>query len=368
MTRELGHVVTESIAAGKLTAQFQARRQAVDAYRMACLYAEFRLLRDEQPPLETLRWWQAQGIERADLAAGLQTYDRLVDRLGPRLERAGEAAAALSLYETSPQPAARNRRARLLLKAGRREEAVGLLRALAADPHHAEAAYEARQRLARLDRTARRSEARTYQRLADTIVIETAASTVEAATLAHYRRAGWDGAHSENWLWNAIFGLLFWDIIYDADIGVFHSPLQRAPADLHDPAFYERRRSAIEARLGLLGSAGAGFAIVARHHDAKLGLANPFVSWQPDVLALIRLMMERIPPAGLAAVLRRLAQDIRGRSRGFPDLFLWTASDYRFVEVKSANDQLSATQYEWLRFFESAGLSVSLSNIRYRPS
>ena len=47
---------------------------------------------------------------------------------------------------------------------------------------------------------------------------------VEAAVLAHYRGQGWNCLHSENWLWNAAFGLLLWDIIYDPALGVFHSP------------------------------------------------------------------------------------------------------------------------------------------------
>ncbi|MBW4025114.1 MAG: VRR-NUC domain-containing protein [Proteobacteria bacterium] len=365
VTREFGHVVTESIDAAKLRPQFDTRQQAIDAYRMACLYAEFRALRDRQPPLKTLHWWYAQGIGRAGLTDGTPTFDRLVDRLGSRLERAGEAAAALALYETSPQPKAGERRARLLLKAGRREEAVPLLRTLAADLCHAEEAYAARQMLARVEKTARLSEARQYQQSSQEIVLDPHEGSVEQATLAHFGRAGWQGVHSENWLWNAAFGLLFWDIIYDADVGVFHSPLQFAPADLHETNFYERRRAPIEARLAMLGDRGAARALVSRHHHVKAGIANPFVSWHADLPTVIHLMIDRVPPEGLSAVLRRFAQDIKRRSCGFPDLFLWNDKTYRFVEVKSVNDRLSAAQYEWLRFFETAGLFVALSNIRY---
>ena len=364
VTRELGHVVTESVAPEKLRAQFETRRAAVDAYRMACLYEEFRALRDTQPALATLHWWRAQSIDRATLAAGQPSFDRLADRLGHRLEREGEAAAALDLYATSPVAPARARQARLLIKSGRRAEASALLHLLVADHADAEEAYMARQILARLDRTARRSEARQYQQSSQPIMLEGVGKTVEAATLGHYRLRGWDGVHSENWLWNATFGLLLWDIIYDADIGVFHSPLQFAPADLHDSGFYERRQDGIERRLALLRDPGESFRLVARHHDAKAGLANPFVSWHPDLLATIRIVLQRLPAPGLGAVLRRFSQDIRRRSRGFPDLFLWTATDYRFVEVKSENDQLSAAQYQWLRFFDEAGIAVSLDNVR----
>jgi hypothetical protein len=364
VTRELGFRVTESVEPEKLRAHFTTRQAAVDAYRMACLYTEFRNLRDTQPALDTLRWWQAQTIERATLAAGAIVFDRVVDRLGRRLERAGAVAESLSLYATSPAAPARERQARLLLKDGRRDEAVVLLQAMAMAGVDAEEGYVARQLLARIAKSARRSEARHYQQSSPHIILEDAGQSVETSTLGHYRRAGWHGVHSENWLWNAIFGLLLWDIIYDPDVGTFHSPLQFAPADLHDPAFYDRRKARIECRLALLRDPEQSFSVIARHHVEKAGLANPFVSWHADVLALIRIVIDRVPAPGLSAVLRRFAQDIRRRSRGFPDLFLWTATEYRFVEVKSENDQLSAAQYQWLRFLDEAGISVSLDRVR----
>jgi hypothetical protein len=364
VTRELGLIVTERVEPEKLRPQFETRRAAVDAYRMACLYAEFRSLRDAQPVLETLRWWQGQMIERTALAAGVTTFDRLVDRLGRRLERAGAAAEALSLYATSPLAPARERRARLLLKHGQRHAAIGLLEVMAEDGADAEEAYVARQLLARLTKTAKRSEARAFQQSSRHIVLDDSGQSVEAATLGHYRRAGWHGVHSENWLWNAIFGLLLWDIIYDPDVGAFHSPLQFAPADLHDPGFYARRQARIEGRLAMLHDPAGSFAVIAQHHDSKAGIANPFVSWHADLLALIRIAIDRLPAKGLGDVLRRFAQDIKRRSRGFPDLFLWTTNEYRFVEVKSENDQLSAAQYQWLRFLDEAGIAVSLDRVQ----
>jgi hypothetical protein len=366
VTRDLGHVLTENVAPEKLGLRFQTRAEATDAYRLGLLYAQFRTIRETQPAMATLRWWQSEAVDRVALAAGAETFDRLVDRLGRRLEREGETRAALALYATSPMAPARERRARLLLKLGQRCEAIRLLECMALAPGDAEEEYAARQLLGRLTKTARRSEARHYQRLSSQVLVEDTSGSVEDATLAHHARAGWQGVHSENWLWNALFGLLLWDVIYDADIGVFHSPLQMAPADLDDPRFYERRQDAIEARLRLLREPADGLAVIARHHGEKAGLANPFVSWHPQLLPILGVFMERVPPDGVSAVLRRFAQDIKRRSRGFPDLFLWTETEYRFVEVKSENDQLSTAQYQWLRFFDEAGIRVSLENIRKR--
>lgn len=260
VVRALGHLVTESIPAECLTAQFNCRAQAEDAYRLATLYGEFRRLRDAQTTLQTLSWWQSQEQDRAALTAGIPWFDRLVDRLGRQLEREGQIDAALQLYETSPVAPARERGARLLIKKGRNDDAITLLRAMNDAPCHAEEAYAARQLLARLEKRSRCSEARHLQRSSDWLTLNDDASGVEAAALAHYRNQGWQGVHSENWLWNAAFGLLLWDAIYDPAIGVFHSPLQVAPADLHDLGFYGRRQGTIEARLTLLCNPTAALA------------------------------------------------------------------------------------------------------------
>jgi hypothetical protein len=366
VTRALGQIVTETIDTSQLTAHFASRQEADDAYRMAALYAEFRRVRSQQTARQTLDWWQAQAVDRAALAAGADWFDRLIDRLGRLLEREGQAEAALALYATSPVAPARERRTRLLIKKGESGAASALLHAMRDAPCHAEEAYAARQLLARLEKTAKRSEARHYQHGSRRLVLDYLDGGAEAAALAHYRAQGWQGVHSENWLWNAGFGLLLWDIIYDPGTGAFHSPLQMAPADLHGPAFYARRQSAIETRLAMLTEPAAAASLVRRHFEAKQGLINPFVCWHDDLPDLLGIMLHRLPPLGLAAALRHLARDVRRHSSGLPDLFLWNESDYRFIEIKAENDHLSGHQYEWLRLLDEAGIRVSLEKIE-RP-
>jgi hypothetical protein len=366
VTQALGHVVLEQVTPEHLRAHFQNRQEADDAYRMAMLYAAFRRLRDTQSASETLGWWHHQSVERGVLTAGVALFDRLVDRLGRRLEREGATDDALALYATSPVAPARERQARLLIKRGDRVAARAIIDAMQAAPCHAEEDYTGRQLLMRLEKTSRRSEARSYQGTSRCVVIDYPEGGVEAAVLAHYRSEGWHGTHSENWLWKSGFGLLLWDIIYDPSVGTFHSPLQFAPGDLHEPLFYERRKAAIEDRLLRLAEPRAALALMERHYQAKHGIANPFVYWHDELLSVLEIMVHRLPTEGLAAALRHLAQDVGRRSRGLPDLFLWTDQTYRFIEIKSANDQLSAHQYQWLQFLEQTGIHVSLERIE-RP-
>ena len=331
VTRALGYVVTESFEAAHLAPHFASRAEADDAYRMAALYVEFRHVRAATPAERTLAWWLARDVDRATLLTGQVWFDRIIDRLGRLLERENMAVQALRLYETSPVAPARERRARLLIKSGRRDEAVVLLQAMRDQPCHAEEAYAARQLLGRLERKSRRSEARGVELASGSLILDYEDGGVEAAVLAHYRGQGWNGLHSENWLWNAAFGLLLWDIIYDPALGVFHSPLQFAPSDLYETAFYARRQVAIEARLATLQDPDHAFDTMRRNFEIKRGLANPFVSWHENLPDVMDVLLRRLPPAGLAAALRHLARNVGRHCRGLPDLFLWTESEYRFV-------------------------------------
>ncbi|KAI8847192.1 hypothetical protein BC829DRAFT_490871 [Chytridium lagenaria] len=68
--------------------------------------------------------------------------------------------------------------------------------------------------------------------------------TVEDLALHHYSKTGWVGHHSENSIITTLFGLLFWDIIFDDTVpGVFVSPFQDAPLDLLTEFFMLRDRS-----------------------------------------------------------------------------------------------------------------------------
>ncbi len=102
VTQALGHVVLEQVTREHLRAHFQNRREADDAYRMAMLYAAFRRLRDAQPASETLDWWRSHGVERSALATGVALFDRLVDRLGRRLEREGESGSGACALRDKP--------------------------------------------------------------------------------------------------------------------------------------------------------------------------------------------------------------------------------------------------------------------------
>lgn len=84
--------------------------------------------------------------------------------------------------------------------------------------------------------------------------VEKVYGTVESLALYRYKSMGYpSGVHCEGAFPITLFGILFWDEIYNADVpGAFVSLYQDAPMDLFSSEFYENRRKRFDAKLGIV--------------------------------------------------------------------------------------------------------------------
>jgi Fanconi-associated nuclease 1 len=65
--------------------------------------------------------------------------------------------------------------------------------------------------------------------------------------------------HCEGSILITIFGLLFWEIIFDASVPmVFQSPYQTAPLDFWTEMFYRSRKQRIDERIALIAACETG--------------------------------------------------------------------------------------------------------------
>ncbi|KAF9297590.1 hypothetical protein BGZ88_009516 [Linnemannia elongata] len=72
---------------------------------------------------------------------------------------------------------------------------------------------------------------------------------VEELALSYYGTLGYKGYHSENSLLATLFGLLFWDILFSPQPGVFETHYQTEPLDLRTDAFFLQRQDMILDRI-----------------------------------------------------------------------------------------------------------------------
>jgi DNA polymerase-3 subunit epsilon len=183
---------------------------------------------------------------------------RAIHRLGRELERLGRTDEALAVYLLSDHFPATERAVRLLSQQDNREGAEALLLRLIDNPScdeellFAEDFYERkfhRRKVGRLTRLLREAPVLRLD--------ESGRDSAEAAVVRHFLKAGRAAAHVENALWVQLFGLLFWDLLYDRDAAALHNPFETRPQDLNSGAFYQRHRELITERLALLDDPAA---------------------------------------------------------------------------------------------------------------
>lgn len=184
------------------------------------------------------------------------------------------------------------------------------------------------------------------------------AVTIEAAAL----EALGGGLHAENALFRALFGLLFWEVVFAPVKGMFQHRFQTGPLDLASEHFYENRRELVAARLEELRGASLGRE-VAVAFESHRGLTNAFVGWElytaEELVRAADAFGERLAP-----ILERLARHPSRHGRGLPDLLVYEGGEPVLVEVKGPGDQPQIEQRLWHDALLAAGVDVRIARVR----
>lgn len=112
--------------------------------------------------------------------------------------------------------------------------------------------------------------------------------SVENRALQHYSSdegGAWTGRHCENGIWNTLFGLIMWDVLFHPVNDVFQHSFQTAPLDLDSDLFFLTRRSLVEGRLAELEADDAAAALMLRSTwQREYGRLCRGVAWERESL------------------------------------------------------------------------------------
>ncbi len=298
--------------------------------------------------------------------------DRLRNRIARQLERLDETSGALEVYAGSLGPPARERRARILFKRGDPSGCESLCQAMSEAPLDYSEEHFARHFLPRCQK--KRGIKVTPPPVLSVPIRHLTlpgrpVEGLENGVARHLSGAGSDAFHLENWLFNALFGLLFWDCLYQPVRGAFMHPFQTRPADLFEAGFAARRRAAIEQVFHDLETEPHRLAAqVQETWQRCVGYANPFVGWLPEGDRLLQRALAHLPASHLSKVFRHLLGDLRNHASGFPDLLvLHGDGGYELIEIKGPGDQVRPNQAQWLDFFAREGIPAALLRVDWPP-
>ncbi len=374
VVRDLGLMQYEQFDEDMLVPHFQTRAEAEDKLKVSLAKEDFFLMQEQHiDALEIYHWflaWHEQHYAQLSEIA-LPSYERLILRVATFLEKNKHPDQALAIYRYSVLPPSRERQVRLLHKQKNTPEALALCEQMLAEPQNADEQFFALDFTNKIQAIAEKKKAKksvtTQLQQASSITLDKAwQRQVELGVINYYEQQHKKACFSENHLWRSLFGLLFWDIIFDTTTLAIHHPLQRSPSDLFKPHFFEKRKEKMEERLQILTDAEACNRYLHQTFFEKYGITNPLVDWYGGLFPILLALTEKLSPEQITAVMLEMAKNLRENIRGFPDLFVWDDGDYEFIEVKSPTDSLSNQQLYWLKFFETINLRARVLRITWR--
>jgi hypothetical protein len=376
--RDMGLVQFESHDDDKLVARFNTRKDAEDKWLITDQNDLFNQLKDTAPPIEIYDWFMnfADTVDNLSEIA-LPSYERLIIKIATFLEKNKALDEALTVFRLTQQVPSRERQVRTLQKLNHIDEAFSLCQQMIEFPKNADEKFYAIDFLNRLNTKKRTKKSTTswlHQAESITISIDFR-HQVELGVVDYYHNEGKLAVFSENHLWRAIFGLVFWDIVFDPSLVAFHHPFQRRPSDLYLPDFYEKRKDLIISHLEGFQDVQDLLIYMGERYESKFGIANPFVAWLEEdgthpIWLMVRKAVEFVDFEAMKKILHEMSKNLVEHLRGFPDLFMWDekSNEYCFVEVKSPTDNLSNQQLSWLQFFEEIGVKAKVLRVYWKEN
>lgn len=191
-------------------------------------------------------------------------------------------------------------------------------------------------------------------------------TVVEEAVISILKAQGRQIWHSENLLPRLAGVLLYTDAIFAPIDGQFQSFFQSGPLDFGSADFYPRRKKIIwnidrqlEQNPDKTGQLIYKRFQKYRHH----ALPGLYLKDVPD--DFIKTLADSIPGPVWMAIASRYIIHPHLHGKGFPDLVSISNDndDYAFLEVKSANDQLSEAQRQWLKFLNGLGATARVIRV-----
>ena len=190
--------------------------------------------------------------------------------------------------------------------------------------------------------------------------------SVEQFALNYYARLGWKGIHAEASIITTLFGLLFWDILFQDKLGAFESCFQIAPLDLGTVYFYETREKDILKRVQEIQLGNyKEILIKVDERERPRNTRCIGVSWRSFSQLDLLEIMDCLGGHALGELCLRFAKRYWTSRGGVPDLCLWKPStnEFKLVEIKGQGDILSEKQKLWLNFLQELDISAEILHV-----
>ncbi|MBW8880054.1 MAG: VRR-NUC domain-containing protein [Asticcacaulis sp.] len=343
---------------------YQARFNDIHEARAGYLYSgALRRLRHGERPERLAA--ELDDLPPAPTEFSQSLRNDLLFQLGQHFEKHGETERALELYGLSTAFDSHERTVRLLYTAGRHDEVKARLETMLDAPAHDEECLFAQDFLARKFGKRRTSLFTDLLRSGGEITVdELYRGFPEAAAMHHFAAEGWVCHHSENGLWPALFGLVFWDELFEGP-GALSCGFDAVPQALKDRTFHAKFAEPLAHKLNGVAD-GWSEDLILRTFRRQEGVGNGLFYWDAGLRERMLQFVKAAPPSALHRILGEMTRDFYALRDGFPDLMLTRGDEIRFVEIKAEGDQVRRHQLARLKLLQEAGFDAGILRVAYR--
>ena len=356
--RDLGIIRTNKNA--KLSARFTDEAEA-----RACFHYSRLLARLEVNSEEVYRIAITATLDgpRCTTEYARDMRNKVAHRVGLYFEKQRETTLAIELYRAAPSADCNERLARLLYTGGDKTSAEELLRRMIEDPASDDEFMFASDFYARKFGGQRTGVCTALLRAASTLTVDDSwRGNPEAGVASVLRRQGHKVYYAENTLWHCLFGLLFWNELFET--GQLHSGFDWMPQCLKNKTFMRSFGQQIEGKLLAVQSRTALPPILrsVADHWAK---PNGIFAWDHVDMDALRALLHACP-LGVAAILRLMSEDYQAMRDGFPDLMTEMDEAVAFIEIKAEGDVIRRNQLTRLRQLNNSGIKAEIARVDFR--
>jgi DNA polymerase III subunit epsilon len=289
--------------------------------------------------------------------------DKAIHQVGFYFERKNESALAIQLYRAGSSSDCNERLVQLLYATGYRADAEELLRRMIDDPASDKEFVFAGDFYARKFGGQRTGAHTALLRASKTLVVDDAwRGNPEAGVAGVLRRHGHKVFFTENRLWRSLFGLLFWEELFES--GQLHSNFDWMPNCLKNKTFMRLFAHRVEEKLAAIEGHTA-LTFILRTVTAHWAKPNGIFAWDHVDMDGLRALLHACP-SGVSEVLRLMAEDYQATRDGFPDLMTEKEGVVAFVEVKAEGDVIRRNQLTRLSQLNNAGIPAEIARADFR--
>jgi DNA polymerase-3 subunit epsilon len=187
---------------------------------------------------------------------------------------------------------------------------------------------------------------------------------VEKGVKQHYQRLNAIAFRTENRLFNALFGLTFWQELFN-DADSVATEFDRRPKLVKENMIYQTLEKAIEQRLLMFSELKRAIAYLTKIATQYYGQPNGMFRWNPRMIQIISTFLAAAPIRAVVQHLRTMAKNYHGLNDGYPDLMIIENGQLRFEEIKALGDVIRPNQFVTMNALQDAGFDVRICRVKW---